>query len=132
MNKAILIGNLTRDPEITSTQGGISVCKFTVACERRYKNQQGKREADFLSCVAWRGTAEFIYKHFSRGSKIAVIGSLQSRSYDAQDGSKRYVTEIIVDEVEFASTRGDDAAPTANEPQGMTEVDNDDKLPWEG
>jgi len=105
MNKAVLIGNLTKDPELTTTTSGISVCRFTLAISRRFTNAEGERETDFLNIVAWRGLADNCHKFLRKGSKAAVIGSIQTRSYDAQDGTKRFVTEIIADEVEFVGTR---------------------------
>ena len=113
MNKVILIGNLARDPEMHTTQGGVSKCSFTVAVTRRFANQQGVREADFIPVVAWRQTAEFCGRYFQKGKKIAVVGSIQTRSYDAQDGTKRYVTEVVADEVEFVTPAGD-GAPRQN------------------
>jgi len=110
MNKVILIGNLTRDPELTTTTNGISICRFSVAVSRRYTNSEGEREADFVNIVVWRNLAENCHKFLRKGSKAAIVGSLQSRSYDAQDGSKRYVTEVVAEEVEFVGARanGDD------------------------
>ena len=102
MDKTILVGNLTKDPEQRMTPNGIAVTSFTVAVQRRYKDAGGERKADFINCVAWRGTAEFIAKYFSKGSKIGIVGSLQSRSYDDSNGIRRYVTEVVVDEAEFA------------------------------
>ena len=142
MNKAILIGNLTRDPETMTTSSGITKCNFTVAVQRRFANQQGVREADFLQIVCWRQTAELCARYLSKGRKVAVEGSIQTRSYDAQDGTKRYVTEIVAENVEFLSSRDEgsrgDYAPAAPAPAprqaapvsgGFTEVD-DDELPF--
>ena len=144
MNKAILIGNLTRDPETMTTSSGITKCNFTVAVQRRFANAQGVREADFIPVVCWRQTAELCARYLSKGRKVAVEGSIQTRSYDAQDGTKRYVTEIIADNVEFLSSREDggsrqgnyapaspapaprNAAPASSD---FTEVD-DDELPF--
>lgn len=115
MNKAILIGNLAADSEFRTTPNGISYVSFRIACQRKYANQQGVREADFISCVAWRQTAEFIHKYFIKGNKIALEGSIQTRSYDAQDGSKRYVTEVLVDNAEFVVPKADGhSAPQQN------------------
>ena len=97
MNKAILIGNLASDPETRTTQSGIAQCSFRLAVQRRFANQQGVREADFLQIVCWRQTAELCARYLSKGRKVAVEGSIQTRSYDAQDGTKRYVTEIVAD-----------------------------------
>lgn len=151
MNKAILVGNLAADPEFKTTQNGISYVSFRIACQRRYANQQGVREADFINCCAWRQTAEFIHKYFIKGNKIGVEGSIQTRSYDAQDGSKRYVTEVLVENAEFVAPKSDGqhgAPPPTNGQQGygqsapqqrpeqmrmetndFTEVD-DDELPF--
>ena len=142
MNKAILIGNLTRDPETMTTSSGITKCNFTVAVQRRFANAQGVREADFIPVVCWRQTAELCARYLSKGRKVAVEGSIQTRSYDAQDGTKRYVTEIIADNVEFVGSRDEgsrgDYAPAAPAPAprqaapaagGFTEVD-DDELPF--
>jgi len=143
MNKAILIGNLARDPETMTTSSGITKCNFTVAVQRRFANAQGVREADFIPVVCWRQTAELCARYLSKGRKVAVEGSIQVRSYDAQDGSKRYVTEVIADNVEFLGSRDEGSrggfdAPAAPAPAprqaapvsgGFTEVD-DDELPF--
>ena len=107
MNKAILVGKLAADPQLKTSSNGVSYVSFRIACQRRYANQQGVREADFISCCAWRQTAEFIHRYFPKGSGIAVEGSIQTRSYDAQDGSRRYVTEVLVENAEFVTPRGD-------------------------
>ena len=112
MNKAIITGNLTRDPEAFTTQSGISRSTFTVAVQRKVKNKDGKYDADFLTVVAWRQTADFCNKYLSKGRKVAVEGQIQTRSYDAQDGSKRYVTEIIADSVEALGSPNSDPGPT--------------------
>ena len=143
MNKAILIGNLANDPESRTTSSGIAQCTFRLAVQRRFANAQGVREADFLTIVCWRQTAELCARYLSKGRKVAVEGSIQTRSYDAQDGTKRYVTEIVADSVEFLGsrdegTRGGFDAPAAPAPAprqaapaagGFTEVD-DDELPF--
>lgn len=108
MNKVFLIGNLTKNPELTQTSSGISVCKFTLAVSRRYSNSDGVRETDFLPIIVWRSQAERCEKYLRKGSKAAVVGSVHTRSYD-QDGSRRFITEIIADEVQFLSTRSDNA-----------------------
>ncbi|MBR1797336.1 MAG: single-stranded DNA-binding protein [Clostridiales bacterium] len=104
MNKVILIGRLTKDPEVKNTASQVTVCRFTVAVDRRFKDQNGQRQADFINCVAWRQTANFISSYFHKGSKIAVVGSIQTRTYDDANGQKRYVTEVVVDEAEFAES----------------------------
>lgn len=105
MNKAILVGNLTRGPEMRTTPNGVSVTSFTVAVNRRYKSQDGQQQTDFINCVAWRSTAEFVAKYFTKGSRIGVVGTIQTRTYDDQNGNKRYVTEVVADEVEFAGSK---------------------------
>ena len=115
MNKVILIGNLTKDPELSTTNSGINYCRFTLAVPKRFSNQ-GERDAEFINIVVWRVQADNCHKYLKKGSKACVVGSLQTRSYDAQDGSKRYVTEVVAEEVEFLSTKnsGADNASNAN------------------
>jgi len=108
MNKVVLIGNLTRAPELRTTASGINVCTFTIAVNRRVANAQGVREADFIPIVTWRQLADLCSRYLDKGRKCAVVGQLQVRSYEANDGSKRYVTEVVADEVEFL-----DRAPAA-------------------
>ncbi len=144
MNKVIMIGNLASDPEGRTTQSGISQSTFRIAVQRRFANQQGVREADFFTVIAWRQTADFCNRYLTKGRKVAVEGSIQNRSYDAQDGSKRYVTEIIADSVEAVGGREEGQAaarPRDNGPtpppatpatpsmNDFTEVD-DDELPF--
>lgn len=105
MNKVILVGNLTKDPELSTTSNGISYCKFSIAVTRRFPNAEGTREADFFNIIVWRQQAENCHKYLRKGSKAGVIGSLQTRTYDDKDGNKRYVTEIIADEVEFLNSK---------------------------
>lgn len=112
MNKVILVGNLTRDPELVTTNNGISLCRFTLAVQRRFSGSDGEREADFINIVVWRGQADNCYKYLKKGSKAGVVGSIQTRTYDGNDGTKRYATEVVADEVEFLSTKG--AAPEAD------------------
>lgn len=108
LNKVILMGNLTADVELKTTPSGVNVCSFSIAVGRRLsKEQQVNPDAvktDFINIVAWRNTAEFISRYFSKGKSIVVVGQLQVRSYTAQDGSKRYVTEVVADEVTFGSS----------------------------
>lgn len=138
MNKAILIGNLTRDPEKRATNSGASVCTFSIAVNRRFANQQGERETDFINIVAWRGLADTCATYLHKGSKVGVIGEIRTRTYEAQDGSKRYVTEVQADEVEFLSppqSRGTSAAAPApqefpSEPLPDFSTMEDDDLPF--
>lgn len=103
MNKVYLIGNLTRDPETRTTGNGIEVCNFTIAVNRRFKQQDGAPDADFINIVAWRQLAGLCGQYLSKGKKVAVSGSIQTRSYEAKDGSKRTAFDIVADEVEFLS-----------------------------
>lgn len=142
MNKVILIGNLANDPEAFTTQSGVSRSTFRIAVQRRFANAQGVREADFLTVVAWRQNADFCNRYLTKGRKVAVEGSIQTRSYDAQDGSKRYVTEIIADSVEALGSREEGGAPRQRDEgptpppaapapamNDFTEID-DDELPF--
>lgn len=104
MNKVILMGRLARDPDVRTTQGGKSVARMTLAVDRR-KGADGQQEADFLSLVAWEKLADIAGQYLHKGSKILVEGRLQSRSYEAQDGTKRYVTEVILSNLEFCESR---------------------------
>ncbi len=131
MNKVILIGNLTKDPEISTTTNGVSVCRFALAVTRRYTNASGEREADFINVVVWRALAENCHKFLRKGSKAAVVGTLQSRAYDAPDGTKRYVTEVVADEVEFISTKNSDGSePRREEEVTKLEPIDDNDLPF--
>lgn len=102
MNKVVLIGRLTRDPELKFTPGsGVAVSTFTLAVDRNYVGQDGQRQVDFINCRAWRKLAETIANNLSKGRLVAVHGSIQTGSYDAKDGSKKYFTEVVVDEIKF-------------------------------
>jgi len=143
MNKVMLIGNLTRDPEVRSTGSGATVCSFSIAVNRRFPNQAGERVTDFFNIVAWRQLGELCGKYLAKGRKVCVVGELQNRSYEAKDGTKRNVTEIIADDIEFLTPRGQEgggydrqAAPgygqRGSEPpatEGFTDID-DDELPF--
>lgn len=105
MNKIILMGRLTRDPELRTTPNGVSVCSFSIAVNRRFKNAEGNYDADFINCVAWRQTGEFVSRYFTKGRMIAVVGSLQTRTYE-KDGQKHYAAEVQVDEAHFTESKG--------------------------
>ena len=129
MNKVIIIGHLAADPEFRTTGNGIAQCNIRVGVQRRFANPSGVRESDFFPVVCWRQTAEFVNKYALKGRKVAVEGSLQTRSYDAQDGSKRYVTEIVAENVEFCDKAPENASPAAGN-GGFVEVD-DEELPFD-
>ena len=120
MNRVILVGNLTRDPELITTNNGVALCRFTLAVPRRFAGSDGEREADFINIVVWRGQADNCYKYLKKGSKAGVVGTLQTRSYDGTDGTRKYATEVVADEVEFLSAKGAGAVeePTEAEPAG--------------
>ncbi len=137
MNKVILIGRLTKEPELRTTANGVSVASFTVAVNRRYKNSDGNYDADFINCVAFKNTAEFVCKNFGKGQQIGIVGSIQTRNYDDKDGKKVYVTEVAVDEAYFCGDRVKTAekpisppnyTPTAKD--GFVPIDDNDDLPF--
>jgi single-strand DNA-binding protein len=113
MNRAVIIGNLTRDPELRTTPQGISVCSFTVAVNRGFGD---KKDVDFIPVVTWRGLADNCAKFLSKGRKAGVSGRIQVRSYDANNGERRYVTEIVADDVEFLSPKGESGSRMADVP----------------
>lgn len=104
MNKVVLMGRLTAAPELSQTQNGTTVCRFTVAVNRRFA-KEGQQSADFINCTAWRQQAEFICKYFQKGSMIVVVGSIQTRSWDDNAGKKHYATDVVADEVYFTGSR---------------------------
>ena len=130
MNKVILVGNLTKDPELITTSNGVDVSRFTIAVQRKYKNANEEYESDFISCVAWRSSAEFIHKYFKKGNKIGIVGNIQTRSYDAEDGTKRYVTEVVVEECEFVQSKKSDSNNQAEDTKPELEPIDDDGLPF--
>ncbi|MEE1153640.1 MAG: single-stranded DNA-binding protein [Acutalibacteraceae bacterium] len=110
LNNVILMGRLVAEPELRTTASGVSVCSFTVAVERSYVKQGEERQADFIDCVAWRQSAEFLTRYFAKGQLVALEGSLQKRSYQDKDGNNRYVTEVVVNSVHFTGDRKDRAS----------------------
>ena len=109
MNKVFLIGNLTRDPELTETPSGVAVCHFAIAVNRNYSSQDGERQTDFFNCTAWRGQAETIARFTKKGNKVAVTGSIQLRNYEDNQGVKRTAVDIIVQDVEFLTPKGSES-----------------------
>ena len=105
MNKILLIGRLTKDPELRYTQSGTAVASFTLAVNRSFANQNGEREADFINCVAWQKAAEFVSQYFKKGQQMALEGRLQVRSYDDNNGQRRWVTEVVTEKVEFVGSK---------------------------
>ncbi|MCL2194471.1 MAG: single-stranded DNA-binding protein [Oscillospiraceae bacterium] len=105
MNYAMIMGRLTADPELKSTGSGVSVCSFTVAVDRRFKGQNQERETDFIRCVAWRQSAEFLSRYFKKGSMVAVMGNIQVRSYEDKNGNKREAVELVAENIHFTGER---------------------------
>ena len=134
MNKLTLIGNLTADPVLRATQNGTSVCSFTLAVNRRYPGPDGQKITDFFRVVAWRGLADSCSKYLARGKKAAVVGELQARTYEANDGTTRLSLDVSADEVEFLSPK-DEEKPAAKrelppvDPNTLPDVSSDD-LPF--
>ena len=149
LNKVVLCGRLTADPELKSTQNGVSVVTFTLAVNRRFQSRSNDaaqgQQADFISLVAWRQTAEFISKYFKKGSALCVTGSIQTRSWQDTQGQRRYATEVVVDEAMFVDSRNEGGAngympdayaapaPSFSTPEGapnFEELKADDDLPF--
>ncbi|MFH1744518.1 MAG: single-stranded DNA-binding protein [bacterium] len=141
MNRIILIGRLTRDPDVKYTNSGVAVANFSLAVDRRFKNAQGERETDFINLVAWRKTAELCGQYLSKGRQVAVEGSLQMRKYQTQQGENRTVYEVVADSVQFLGDRGSggsggtppppsDGDVPPNLSEGPASEDQDDDLPF--
>ena len=120
MNRWTGIGNLTHDPNFITTSNGISCCKFSIAVSRKYKAEGEEPEVDFINIITWRGLADNCAKFLKKGNKVGVSGPLQTRTYDAQDGTKRYVTEVIADEVEFLTPKS--STPVKTEASEKQEI----------
>ena len=147
LNKVVLCGRLTADPELKQTQNGIAVVSFTIAVNRRFTrgaDGQNNSQADFINCVAWRQTAEFISRYFKKGSSLCVTGSIQTRTWNDNTGAKRYATDVVVDEAMFVDSRSDNAGSASYVPDAygspsyssgvetpnFEEIKTDDDLPF--
>lgn len=137
LNRIVLMGRLTRDPELRRTQSGTAVVSFSIACDRDYAAQGAERETDFIDIVAWRGTAEFVDKYFSKGRMIVVAGRLQIRNWEDKDGNKRRSAEVVADSVYFGDSKRDgDGGKAKGEPAydltgGFSQLaDDDSDLPF--
>lgn len=139
INRVVLLGRIVADPELKTTQTGVSVTTFRIAVDRTYQKQGEERQADFFDIVAWRYTAEFVCKFFRKGSMIAIDGQLQSRTYQAKDGSNRYTVEVIADNASFTGEKK--TSPIVNteeqnysyretENNGFEEMPSDDDVPF--
>lgn len=145
MNKAILMGRLTKDPELRYTSNNTAVCSFTLAINRRFSKQGEERQADFIPIVAWDKLAEFCGKYFLKGRQVAVVGRIQTRTWDDNEGKRHYVTEVIAEEAYFADSKPDDSnmmrrnensnfpfdnKESAPKEEGFYQTDEDDELPF--
>ena len=124
LNRIVLMGRLTRDPELRRTQSGTAVVSFSIACDRDYAAQGSERETDFIDIVAWRGTAEFVDKYFSKGRMIVVGGRLQIRNWQDKEGNKRRSAEVVADNVYFGDSKRDSADGGFNQSQGYAQSFN--------
>lgn len=131
LNHVVLMGRITKDPELRYTTSNTPVCSFTLAVERDYKDSEGNRQADFINCQAWRNTAEFVCKYFTKGQPIVVVGKIQTRTWEDQEGKKHYATEVVVDNVYFAgsSKKNEQSTEQSDIPEGFIPVD-DSELPF--
>ena len=140
MNKVFLIGNLTRDPELTETATGISVCHFSIAVNRGYSSSDGEKQTDFFNVTAWRGLADTISRFCKKGSKVAVSGSIQMRNYEDNNGQKRTAVDIVASDVEFLSSKsqsggedydaGEKSAPSSRKKPTLQAFDDDGDIPF--
>ena len=132
LNKAIVMGRFTANPELKTTSTGTPVVSFKLAVDRDYKGKDGERATDFISCTAWRQTAEFVSRYFNKGRMAVVVGSLQIRSWEDNDGNKRTSAEVVAENVYFGDTKTDGIIPptTAKQENTFTELSDDDALPF--
>lgn len=136
MNKVFLIGNLTRDPELTETANGVSICRFSLAVTRNYAGSDGERKTDFFNCVAWRGLGETVARYAHKGNKIAVSGSIELRNYEDKDGVKRTAIDIVAQDVEFLTPRQSDSGNdetgyrSGGRKPALQEFDDDGDIPF--
>lgn len=139
MNKAILMGRLTKDPELRYTStNNTAICNFTLAIDRRFSKAGEERQADFITIVAWSKLAEFCGKYFQKGRQVAVVGRIQTRTWDDTEGKKHYVTEVVAEEAYFADSKKGDGAPAkpkesvadSGQTDGFYPIEEDDQLPF--
>lgn len=137
MNKVFLIGNLTRDPELSETAQGVSLCRFSIAVNRTYSSADGERKTDFFNCVAWRNLAENVGRYAKKGNKVAVVGSLEQRTYDDNQGVKRTVTDVVAQDVEFLTPKSqsydgavEGAEPREDKKRTLQTFDDDSDIPF--
>ena len=132
MNEVFLIGNLTRDPELTETSGGIKICRFAIAVNRNYSGADGERKTDFFNCVAWRGLGETVARYARKGNKVAVSGTIELRNYEDSNGVNRTAVDIVAQDMEFLNTRRtDEGKPeTSSKRRELQPFDDDSDIPF--
>lgn len=134
MNKVFLIGNICKDPELSETNSGVAVCRFSIAVNRRRASDDAEQQTDFFNVTAWRGLAETISRYCKKGNKIAVTGQIQIRQYEDREGAKKTAVDVVAKEVEFLSPKSNDEARTAEEPKKkkpeLEAFDDDSDIPF--
>lgn len=133
MNKVFMIGNLTRDPELSETNSGVAVCRFSIAVNRRRASADAEQQTDFFNVTAWRGLAETVARYCKKGNKVAVAGQIQIRQYEDRDGAKKTAVDVVAEEVEFLSQKPNNEARAAEEPKkkpALEPFDDDSDIPF--
>ena len=133
MNKVVLIGNICKDPELSETNSGVAVCRFSIAVNRRRTSADAEQQTDFFNVTAWRGLAETVARYCKKGNKVAVAGQIQIRAYEGNDGAKRTSVDVVAEEVEFLSPKSNDEARTTEEPKkkpALEPFDDDSDIPF--
>ena len=131
MNKCELVGRLTKEPELKLTSNQTAYCNFTIAVDRRFKDSNGQRQADFINCVAWKQTATFVQKYFHKGNRIGVVGSIQTRQYEDQQGVKHFITEVLAEEIEFVESQQQTAPEQNTQAEAPAQTAPTGELPFE-
>ena len=130
LNKVVVMGRMVRNPELRRTNSGTAVASFTIACDRDFKSDGGEREADFIECVAWRNTAEFVSKYFTKGRMAVVSGRLQTRNWTDKEGNKRKATEIVAESVYFGDSKREELQSYAAPQESFAELPDDGEIPF--
>ena len=130
LNKVVVMGRMVRNPELRRTNSGTAVASFTIACDRDFKSDGGEREADFIECVAWRNTAEFVSKYFTKGRMAVVSGRLQTRNWTSKEGNKRKATEIVAESVYFGDSKREELQSYAAPQESFAELPDDGEIPF--
>lgn len=130
LNKVIVMGRMVRNPELRRTNSGTAVASFTIACDRDFKSDGGEHDADFIECVAWRNTAEFVSKYFAKGRMAVVSGRLQTRNWTDKEGNKRKATEIVAERVYFGDSKREELQSYAAPQESFAELPDDGEIPF--